>query len=372
MRRALMARNWNFEVWFMARSEPDRNWTFKEPDFDFPHRFLRGVHWHTARSSWHVNLEVIRDLLYRQPEVLLVAGSWTMPTVWLAAFSEKAKTKIFWSESHLASIQQHDRISTLLRRFVLMRFKEFAVPGKLAREYVEANAAPVHIHRFPNLVDPELFRDRVNTLRQTVLAREGHENRTLLVVARLVPEKGLLQFLRGIRLLKTDESARLRIVIGGEGSQRRLVQEQAIDLGILLSGYKGEQELLNSYAKADGFCLPSISDPNPLAVIEAIWAGLPLLLSSRVGNHPECLIPEQNGFLFDPLRPESIAGAVSRWLSLRPEELEQFGNRSLEIAEREFGPEMVINSFLDHVLPNPAVSISGGADRKLARQKAAS
>lgn len=370
MHRELMARNWDFEVWFMARSEPDRSWTFRESDFGFPHRFLRGLHWNPARSSRHFNLEVIRCLRRTRPDVLLVAGSWTLPTVWLATLSMKTRTTIFWSESHLASIQHPGRTSTLLRRLVLGRFKEFAVPGKLAREYVEENAGRARIHDLPNLVDPALFGDRVNALRQTVRPWVERDHRTLLLVARLAPEKGFLQFLRGVRLLKKDERSRLHVVIAGDGPQRRLVQEQALDLGIVLSGHKAGQELLDLYAEADGFCLPSLSDPNPLAVIEAIWAGLPLLLSSRVGNHPECLVSGENGFLFDPLAPESVAGAISRWLSLRPGELSQFGNRSLEIAKQKFSPEAAVRQFLDQVLPTVR-AIGAASDRKLTRHQAA-
>lgn len=371
MHRELAARNWGFEVWFMARSEPNRDWTFQESDFDFPHRFLRGLHWNATSSSWHLNAELIGDIRRTRPGVLLLAGSWTLPTVWLAAFANQAKRKIFWSESHLASSLHHGRISNLLRGFILGGFKEFVVPGKLAREYVEAHARPARIHNLPNLVDPRLFRNRVGVLRQTARSRLANDQRTLLVVARLAQEKGILQFLRGIRLLKKDERSRLRIIIAGDGPQRRLVQEQALDLGITILGHKDEHELLNLYAEADGFCLPSLFDPNPLAVIEALWAGLPLLLSSRVGNYPECLLPEQNGFLFDPLAPESVAGAVSQWLSLSPENLAHFGNRSIEIAKQEFNPEAAVRRFLDQVLSNPA-TLTSSSDKQLRFGQAAS
>ncbi len=371
MHRELAARNWDFEVWFMARSEPNRNWRFQDSDFDFPHWFLRGLHCNAASSSCHLNPEVVAIIRRTRPEVLLVAGSWTLPTVWLAAFDNQANRKIFWSESHLASIQHNGRICSLLRRLVLKRFNEFTVPGKLAREYVEAYARPGRIHHLPNLVDPRLFRDRVAMLRQAARPLAARDERSLLLVARLAPEKGILQFLRGIRLLKKDDRSRLRIVIVGDGPQRRLIQEQALDLGITVLGHIDERELLNLYAEADGFCLPSLSDPNPLVVIEALWAGLPLLLSSRVGNHSECLLPEQNGFLFDPLAPESVAGAVSRWLLLSREELVQFGNRSTQIAKQEFSPEAAVRRFLDQVLSNPA-SLTTNSDTQLRFGQAAS
>ncbi len=356
----------------MARSEPSRHWTFTESDLDFPHRFLRGMHRKAASSSWHVNFEIINRLRRSRPNVLLVAGSWTLPTVWLAALTRAGGTKIFWSESHLESVQHRGWLANLVRRFVLGTFKEFVVPGRLAKEYVEANAHSVRFHHLPNLVNPTLFRARVRALRGSGQQSADQDRRTLLLVARLAPEKGILQFIQGIRLLSKDERLRLRIVIAGDGPERRRLQEQALDLGVVLAGHKSEEELIGLYAEANGFCLPSLSDPNPLAVIEALWAGLPLLLSSRVGNHPECLVDRQNGFLFDSVSADSIAAAVSRWLALSPEELSLFGNRSLEIAEREFNPEAAIARFLDRVLPGVAPAISADPRSKRARHQAAS
>jgi len=369
MQSELAARNWDFEVWFMARSEPNRNWTLEESDFAFPHQFLRGVHWNAANCAWHLNLEIVSRLRRSRPDVLLVSGSWTLPTVWLAALTRTGGAKVFWSESHLDSVQRRGGISNLVRRCVLSRFSSFAVPGMLAREYVEAFARPTHVYELPNLVDPTRFRDRVSALRDSHPAHKEDRERTLLVVARLAPEKGLLQFLRGVRLLSKDERSRLRIVIAGDGPQRRAVQEQALDLGVALPGQRIEDELTTLYAEADGFCLPSLFDPNPLAVIEALWAGLPLMLSSRIGNHPECLIPGQNGFLFDPFSPESIAAAISQWLSLTAEQLKNFAMTSLEIAERAFEPKTAIANFLNQVLERPATSTRLEPSHNLVRRQ---
>jgi glycosyltransferase involved in cell wall biosynthesis len=122
------------------------------------------------------------------------------------------------------------------------------------------------------------------------------------------------------------------------------------DLDIQLVGHQSETGMRDLYAEADGVCLPSMSDPNPLAVIEALWAGLPVLLSNRVGNHPECLEHTKNGFLFDPVNPQSVADAVAQWLSLSPGELCRLGDHSLDIARRRFDPRRVITDFLDAVL----------------------
>jgi glycosyltransferase involved in cell wall biosynthesis len=111
--------------------------------------------------------------------------------------------------------------------------------------------------------------------------------------------------------------------------------------------------MLTLYAQADGFCLPSLSDPNPLSVIEALWAGLPLLLSTKVGNHPECLEQGKNGFAFDPLKASSVQRAISNWMALSPDELADFGKRSKLTAYANFWPYTVIPSFIEQILPEP-------------------
>jgi hypothetical protein len=37
MHQELSERGWKFEVWFMADSEPNRQWTFIDSEFSFPH-----------------------------------------------------------------------------------------------------------------------------------------------------------------------------------------------------------------------------------------------------------------------------------------------------------------------------------------------
>ena len=351
MHRELERRGWKFEVWFMARSESRRHWVFDELDFDFPHRFLRGVHVRIGSDTLHVNPEVLGCLRETKPEILLVAGGWGLPTVWLASVSSVPR-KIFWSESHLASIRRSGSAIGLARRFFLRKFREFAVPGELAKEYVRAHTANSQIHLLPNLVDPVVFRDAVTEVQRVTRPRRSGARRVLLIAARLAPEKGLVPFLDSLLLLNAEDRSKLSVVIAGSGPLLSDLTHRiaSYDFDVHLVGLRSQTEMVKLYADADGFCLPSLSDPNPLAVIEASWAGLPLLLSMRVGNHVECLKTERNGFVFDPTDCKSVREAVSRWLSLSEKELLQFGEGSLDIAMSKFAPETVISEFLDDLM----------------------
>lgn len=334
----------------MAASEPRRGWTFSESQFSFPHRFLRGLQVRIGSDPLYLNPELIRLLSKTRPEILLVAGAWIHPSVWITCMFPFAQRTVFWSESHQASIRKAGAVRTA-RRLVLSRFREFAVPGTLAKEYVERHAKFPRVYLLPNLVDPSNFRDEVNGTR-CARPKKGNHKRVLLISARLAAEKGLLQFLNGLRFLNQDANRSLRLHIAGSGPLQaelhRWISDH--DLDVRLLGYQSETEMVRLYAEADGFCLPSIADPNPVSVIEALWAGLPLLLSSRVGNYVECLREGDNGFLFDPRDPGSVASAVSRWLTLSASDLGMFGRNSLEIAQSQFDPDEVTHKFLDQVL----------------------
>jgi glycosyltransferase involved in cell wall biosynthesis len=338
----------------MARSERRRRWSIAASEFAFPHHFLRGCSLDTLGHTLHLNPLLLHKLRKLDPEVLLVAGSWTSPSVLLAGLSRHAKQTIFWPESHLDSIAHAGAFANWARRLVLSQFREFAAPGAKARGYVERFATPLRIHPLPNVIDPELFQKPhegiIADYRRAM--RIADDKRVLLISARLAAEKGLLPFLKSLKVLSVEQSEQLSILIAGDGPQREeivkyLSRDPASEVRLL--GFQTQAEMAKLYAIADGFCLPSLSDPNPVAVVEALWSGLPLLLSSRVGNHVEALIEGRNGFLFDPLRPERIADAVSRWLHLSTAQLKSFGELSAEIARREFDPDCVVSRFLDSV-----------------------
>ena len=66
--------------------------------------------------------------------------------------------------------------------------------------------------------------------------------------------------------------------------------------------FKSDLPLMSDIARelstATLFLMPSRADTGPLAVKEAVAAGVPVI-GSKVGGIPEYVIPGENGFLFD-------------------------------------------------------------------------
>jgi len=351
-------RGWNFEAWFMAHSEPGRHWRFEDKDFRFQCKIFPGLSPYFRGASFHINPGVFLQLLAKPPDILLAGGAWLMPTTILASLAPQLACRVFWSESQFLSTTHAGRLTNSIRSWFLQRYHAFAVPGMLAREYIQHFAPDKPLVTLPNLVDHTIYGDRVHQLRDHRLAlRQGlslsDRKRVLLISARLLPAKGILPFLGALLSLPTELLSNLVVLIAGEGELRSKIENWIVDHPspeVILLGQQTEEQMCELYALSDGFALPSYNDPNPLSVIEALWAALPLVLSDRVGNHRETLVTDRNGWLFSPDDASATCRAVASWLMLTGSELAKYGRLSHGIASSAFDAQKVVPVIADELI----------------------
>ena len=174
----------------------------------------------------------------------------------------------------------------------------------------------------------------------------------LLTAVRLVPVKGIIELLRGVTNLDEDAKQKLVLLIAGDGEQReeiaQYVSQKQLN-NVQLLGHLDESQLVRLLASADGFVLPSLRDPSPLAAIEASFAGLPLLLSINVGNHPELLVSGENGWLFDPCKTGEVREILCKFLNTPIDRLTRMGELSRRIAQEKFSTDRVVKRFVQEI-----------------------
>jgi glycosyltransferase involved in cell wall biosynthesis len=236
----------------------------------------------------------------------------------------------------------------------------YVTPGEWAKDYVRAFApssqAKPMLH-LPNVVDETRFEQEVERRRQGVSSlRQRWEidasRAVILTPARLDPIKGIRETLEAF--MTASWSNEVTWLVAGDGPLRQELITKAQSSGTILDvrflGHLPEDAILDLLALSDAFLLPSLGDPYPLAVIEAMFARLPVLLSNRVGCHPEALLQGQNGFLFDPLQGASIDTAVAQFLQLDQRERRAMGTLSWSIADKKFRTKRVVSDFVDQLL----------------------
>ena len=142
----------------------------------------------------------------------------------------------------------------------------------------------------------------------------GPGDRLLLSVGNLYPVKGHSDLVAAVaRLAARFPSLHLAIAGRGElaAALRREARAQSIDERVHLLGLR--DDVADLLASADAFVQPSRSEGLPLALLEAMFAGLPIV-ATRVGEIPAALADGAAGLLVDPGRPDELASAVERIL----------------------------------------------------------
>ena len=190
-----------------------------------------------------------------------------------------------------------------------------AVSRAVYRMLVERHILPPEkITLIPNAV--ELPVPAVHP-REAMQARFGFSPEDVVAVtaARLAPPKGHRYLLDALPLLLPD-FPHLRLLLLGDGEERAALEAQRDALGlrgyvIFAGSVGGVPELL---AGCDLFVLPSLWEGMPVALLEALAAGLPTL-ATRVAGTPEVIRDGETGLLVPPRDPAALADGLRRLLT---------------------------------------------------------
>ena len=126
-------------------------------------------------------------------------------------------------------------------------------------------------------------------------------------VGRLTEEKGHTYFLKAAKKI-LDLNNNCFFMIIGDGELRKKLEDEAKDLGInkriIFTGKRTDiPELLSVM---DIFVLPSLTEGQPMALLEAMAAKKPVI-ATTVGDIPKILKNGELGILAPPCNPAVIA-----------------------------------------------------------------
>ncbi len=184
--------------------------------------------------------------------------------------------------------------------------------GAFIREKI--GISPQRVVVIPNGID--LDRCRTSLTPAEARARLGLPTDVPVIgtIGTLRPVKGTDMLLRAFALLQGDfPTARLLIV--GDGVEREPLHALAIELGISArTTFTGNRNDVGDLLVAmTVFCLPSHWEGLPLAALEAMCAGLPLV-ATQVGGTPEVVRDGETGRLVPPADPGALAQATAEFL----------------------------------------------------------
>ncbi|AFZ01174.1 glycosyltransferase family 4 protein [Calothrix sp. PCC 6303] len=161
-----------------------------------------------------------------------------------------------------------------------------------------------------------------------------------LFVGQIVPRKGLHLLLAACTSLAKKGVENYTIQIIGDGKQveelKQYCRENQLEEHIQWLGRVDYGCLGEYFRRADAFILPTLEDTWGLVILEAMILGKAILTSKWAGAS-ELVVEGENGYLFDPYQPETIAAVMERAIE-NPQLLPAMGKKSQEIMNK-YTPE---------------------------------
>lgn len=199
----------------------------------------------------------------------------------------------------------HRALHYVWRVFYVLADARLAISPTVARRYSFLWwGRDAHIY-----VETSLSPQRIG-IRSSSVERDS----TVLSVGRLVHYKGHSFLIEAAAKLVHYEGLRFRVVIVGDGPLRRRLQDLVASLGlsdiVFFAGHVPEgPRLWQYYSSASIYVQPSLTEAFGLAVLEAMYFGLPVV-ASAVGGLADLVKDGETGLLVRPADVASLQNAL--------------------------------------------------------------
>jgi glycosyltransferase involved in cell wall biosynthesis len=188
--------------------------------------------------------------------------------------------------------------------------------GRLANEVVACSAAAVR--GFEDLSHRRSCHVVYNGVPATAVVRSESTPLVVGMVGTIQRRKGTDLFVAAAKALHRLRPELRFVVLGSEGGEKERafiesVRDDAKPLGDAFT-FATARDVPDAIRRWAVFVLPSREDPFPLAILEALEVGLPIV-ATRVGGIPEQIEHEVSGYLVEPESPEALVEVVSDLLA---------------------------------------------------------
>lgn len=229
-------------------------------------------------------------------------------------------------------------------RFFLYRWADAIVPNSYAQGDFLLSHYPwmkSKLTTISNFVDLKRFE---------FSPRHRRKKPLIVIAASIWPPKNTVGLIHAVKILK-DRGASFRIEWYGivDAYNDYLVKSKKLIKELELEDYidllPKSKQIQEKYKECDYFCLPSFYEGTPNVICEAMSCGRPVICS-KVCDNPVYVAESENGFLFDPRNPVSIADTIQRALQISDEKYLSCCNKSREKAERLLSEKFFIDKYV--------------------------
>lgn len=190
---------------------------------------------------------------------------------------------------------------------------------------------------------------------------------TFCLVARLIEEKGILEYAEALREIKTRHNVHGILVAHPDANPSAIPVEKAHKWHSegLLEFVEGADDVRPYLARSHVFVLPSYREGTPRSVLEAMSVGRAIITTDSPGCREtvplteegleekrlgEAVLRGKNGFLVRPRDSQAIVEAMERIIRC-PDCVASMREESLRLTREKFDARLVTHAMLEVMLP---------------------
>ena len=213
-------------------------------------------------------------------------------------------------------------------RWIFARCHRVVVLGQEWKRLLDAWAVPERVVVVPNGVPVEPLREQERDAPFTIVCLANYERR-----------KGQRDLLDAVAQLRTERPIRVALLgFESEPGQQAALLDQAARLGVgaqvTIPGPVMGKAKDAWWRRASCFCLPSYDEGLPMAMLEAMAHGLPVVVT-RVGAIPEAVAHDREGLLYDAGDIPALAAHLQMLLD-DPEQARRIGSTGRQRVIEQF------------------------------------
>ena len=247
------------------------------------------------RKKLKNSLRLYKFLQKEKPKRLIIGG-WDALEYWLAIifFSKKIKIDLALESSLIESSTQGYKGA--LKRFFLKRIRKIFASGESHKELIQRLG----------------FTGRIILTKGVGIINKVQKGRPLKFYEKKFMYVGRLDEVKNLKFLIEcfNNNPNLKLNIIGEGPQKNTLKKHVISKNIEFVGSVPNKHLSHFFSNSNYLILPSISEPWGLVIEEALYNGVPVIISKNCGSS-ELVENGKNGFVFDPSKLESLNKILS-------------------------------------------------------------
>ena len=173
-----------------------------------------------------------------------------------------------------------------------------------------------------------------------------------LLIARLLKDKGILEYIEAIRILKSKYKMIEFQILGSVGvANKTAIIRGELDSWITdnLVKYLGTTDNVQDVIfKVDCVVLPSYREGTPRSLLEACAMEKPIIATNVVGCK-EVVDDEINGYLCEVRNSKDLADKMEMMINLSDDERKTMGQAGRKKIVKEFDEKIVIDKYLDSI-----------------------